>query len=160
MKLNNGRPVVAFFFFTWAGISYCKTTPQMATDQVVLEEGFIDDHTIIVRGEGVSAPQYRGKRLVQEFSAAEAALSDAQQKVVDICRGAMISGCGYVPPVAAELRVALRKDLRVLRKDCKLESATGDVFGCRIFYKLKLNGLRDLCRGTEAPTAGCAAAPD
>ena len=112
-----------------------------------LEEGFIGDDKLIVKGDGIS-PAGLKSSLQKEAAAKEAARIDGQRKVIEICRGANMQAAATVEnnQLAGS---AIGKDLagrikgaKVKKSNCKPD---GELMGCKVIMEIEKKGIKKDC---------------
>jgi hypothetical protein len=112
-----------------------------------LEEGFIGDDKLVVKGDGIS-PTGLKSSLQREAAAKEAARIDGQRKVIEICRGANIQAAATVDNFALA-GSAVGKDLAGRMKGAKVKKANckpeGDIVGCKVLMEIEKKGIKKDC---------------
>ncbi len=112
-----------------------------------LEEGFIGEDTLIVKGDGIS-PTGLKSSLQKEAAAKEAARIDGQRKVIEICRGANIKAAATVSNFELQ-GSAVGKDLAGRMKGAKVKKANckpeNDIVGCKVIMEIKKKGIKKEC---------------
>jgi hypothetical protein len=120
-----------------------------------LEEGFIGDDKLIVKGDGVS-PKGNYTSLQKEAMAKEAARIDGQRKVIEICRGANIQAAATVDSFALA-GSAVGKDLAGRMKGAKVKKANckpeGDQVNCKVLMEIYKKGIKKECELAMAELA-------
>lgn len=120
-----------------------------------LEEGFIGEDKLIVKGDGVS-PKGLTSTLQKEAAAKEAARIDAQRKVIEICRGANVQAAATVDNFALA-GSAVGKDLQGRMKGAKVKKANckpeGDIVGCKVLMEVEKKGIKKECELAMAELA-------
>jgi hypothetical protein len=120
-----------------------------------LEEGFIGEDKLIVKGDGVS-PKGNYTSLQKEAMAKEAARIDGQRKVIEICRGANIQAAATVDSFALA-GSAVGKDLAGRMKGAKVKKANckpeGDQVGCKVLMEIQKKGIKKECELAMAELA-------
>ena len=120
------------------------------TDSVdSMEDGFIGEDKLIVKGDGSSPAQAAGlTNLQKEATAKEAARMDAQRKVIEVCRGANVQAAATVDNFALA-GSAVGKDLAGRMKGAKVKKSTcgkdGDRMSCKVLMEVEKKGLKKDC---------------
>ena len=120
-----------------------------------LEEGFIGEDKMILKGDGVS-PEGMKTALQKEAAAKEAARTDGQRKVIEICRGANIQAATTVDNFALA-GTAIGKELMGRVKGAKVTKANckpdGDRVGCKVLMEIQKKGVKKDCELAMAELA-------
>ena len=144
--------MVAFVMAIFA--TSCASTDKKLTDidqgegsVSALEEGFVGEDKLVVKGDGVS-PKGMTTSLQKEAAAKEAARIDGQRKVIEICRGANIQAAATVDNFALA-GSAVGKDLAGRMKGAKVKKSNckpdGDVVGCKVLMEIEKKGIKKDC---------------
>lgn len=111
------------------------------------DEGFLNEDTLAVMGSGVSSGSARTP-LQKRATAKESARMDAQQKVVELCRGISPLFCGVVDnwqlassAVGKELVQHMKRG-KIKKLQCKDE---GDQIGCKVLMVIEQKGIKRDC---------------
>jgi hypothetical protein len=112
-----------------------------------LEEGFVGEDKLIVKGDGVSGPNLK-TALQKEAAAKLAARIDGQTKVLDICRGANIQAAATVDNFQLA-GSAVGKDLQGRMKGAKVKKANckpdGEQVTCKVLMEIEKKGIKKDC---------------
>jgi len=112
-----------------------------------LEEGFMGEDKLIVKGDGVSKEGVK-TRLQKEATAKLAARMDAESKVLSICRGANVQMAATVTD-AQLAGTAIGKDLAGRLKGAKVKKSNclpdGELIGCKVIMEIEKKGIKKDC---------------
>jgi len=138
---------VAAFTYCGGGTKGLNDISQGEGSVDSLEEGFIGEDKLIVKGDGIS-PKGLTSSLQKEAAAKEAARIDGQRKVIEICRGANIQAAATVDNFALA-GSAVGKDLAGRMKGAKVKKANckpeNDIVGCKVLMEIEKKGIKKDC---------------
>lgn len=133
----------------------CKGVPVQKNSVGESEElysGFVDNDTILVRGDGISNENQRGAA-AHEKAAFEAARIDSQRRIREICNIASAMGCSIHDEIPNEIMKSLMKSSRVIKQKCKPYEKQVE---CQIWLEYKYENIRTWCRSrAEAANIAC-----
>lgn len=120
------------------------------------DQGFRDDNTLAVIGNGVSKEGLK-KPLQIEATAKESARIDAMSKVAEMCRGPMPAGCG-VWEQSQFTNSAVAKDIAGRFKGTKPSKIRcvpeGEMMSCRALFIIEKKGIKKDCELARSEVFG------
>lgn len=148
--------IFALYYSAMLALSCASTLKKPAAPET---EGFIDNDTLFVRGQGETKIFEKPLNpLAAEYAAKAEARIDAGLKVPEICRGP-VAACG-----GASRSTALGKQLqdevkraKPVHTECIRLAAAEPRFSCEVWYKIQKKGLKRECGDAAELTvaAGC-----
>lgn len=142
-------------------VGNCKSTSSKLNDPSIkgltegdlretLEEGFVGEDKMIIRGVGVSSPNTKGA-IKKEANAKRAALDVASARVIEICLGANVKAASSVDSnefagsaVAKDLQGRIKTGT-VKKSSCGPDKEQPDVTGCEIIMEIQKKGIKREC---------------